>query len=453
MVELLEIPISLKSEPNAVRLIDEILTGNIGPIKPTIDFGSELGFSYITVENLLGIATQKAVNILEFLAAEDILEKHFHDKLLFCPHCHSPNLRPTIRCPKCGSGNIARGRILEHFSCGNTGLEDEFMAAGKYICPKGKKQLKFLGTDYRSLGINYKCHNCNEVSSEVALKWQCLKCSLFFAEDEAKESIIYSYTINGEKRPLLEFELGPKIRLIKLLKNNGYEVVEKAKVNGTAKSGAEHVIDILAQRDDGPINYTIDIGIAIGDQGGEVSLEDVFKFDNKAYDLGIRDKVLLALPRLSPQAKQFSQRQGIKVFEEKDLDSILNASVPYTPPQIERGAFNFETKGKLLEYLKKLGYRIEEKGKVQGKSGAEHTFDVLAYYDDGILAHTICIGFMAAEHEVDLDAVVSFDTKAYDTGIRHKILIAAPALAQEARQFACYQGIEVIEVNDTDSLK
>jgi len=55
-------------------------------------------------------------------------------------------------------------RDIEHFACGKNGLEEEFVSSGKYICPHCKKPLKFLGTDYRSLGVNYKCHNCGALS-------------------------------------------------------------------------------------------------------------------------------------------------------------------------------------------------------------------------------------------------------------------------------------------------
>lgn len=452
MVEIVELVRTMREEPNVMRLMGEILTGNIGEIKPILDLSAELGFTYPQVESLLGMTTQKVIDIVEFLADEDVLEKHFHDKLLFCLYCRSPNLRPSLRCPKCGSGDIVKGRLLEHFSCANISLEDEYMAAGKYICPKCKKELRFLGTDYRSLGVNYKCHNCGEVSSQAALKWQCLKCSLLFAEDEAEETVLYSYRINDEKRPWLEFELGVKARFIEFLKNQGYEVAERAKVNSRSKSGAEHTLDILAQRDDGFITYTVGIGISINSQCQDIGLDQVFAFDDKAYDLGIHDKVLLVVPRLSPEARQFAQRQRIKVFEANDLETFLASATPSAPRQVKTEPFKFDSKAKLLEHLKSLGYKIEEKAKVQGRSGAEHTLDILAYNDDGIITHTVGINIIVAKDEVSLDAVSSFDTKAYDIGIHDKVLLVSPRLSHEARQFAQYQRIKVIEVDNPASL-
>ena len=95
-------------------------------IKPELDFSSELGFSYPVVEKLLGVGGEEAVAVLESLVDKGALVREFFDRILRCPHCHSVNLRPSNCCPKCGSRNLARGRVLEHISCRFVGLEDEF---------------------------------------------------------------------------------------------------------------------------------------------------------------------------------------------------------------------------------------------------------------------------------------------------------------------------------------
>lgn len=460
MVEVLDLIRIVKQYPEAMKLVSELLAGNISEVKPAIDLSTELGFTYSQIENLLGVTTQEALNILDFLASNHVLEKHYHDKLLFCPNCRSPNFKLGLCCPKCSSENIAKGRILEHFSCGNIGLEEEYVAAEKYICPKCKKKLGFLGTDYRSLGINYKCYNCGKASSGTELKRKCHKCSLLFADDEARETLLHSYRISTEKRPWLEYELrpwwkfetGPKAHLIDFLKKQGYEVTESARMTGTSKSGAEHMLDILAQRDDGFVSHAVGIGIAIDGHGREIGLDEVFTFDDKTYDLGINDKVLLASPRLSAEAKQFAQQQRIKVFEDKDLETFQTSAPQSTRRQMNYTPFKFDTKAKLLKYLRNLGYRVEEKAKVQGRSGTEHVMDILASYDNGFITNTIGIDIIAAKDEVGFDAVSSFDTKIYDLGIHHKVLLVSPGLSQEAKKFAQYQKITVITVDDSMKL-
>ena len=84
------------------------------------------------------------------------------------------------------------------------------------------------------------------------------------------------------------------------------------------KSGADHTIDILATKDDGIIVHHIAIGIEVGEE--PVELDKVFDFDDKAYDIGILDKAIVAVPQLTNEARQFAQRQRIRVFEVKALE-------------------------------------------------------------------------------------------------------------------------------------
>jgi hypothetical protein len=65
--------------------------------------------------------------------------------------------------------------------------------------------------------------------------------------------------------------------------------------------------------DEGLITHRIAIGIEEGEK--PLSLDKVFDFDVRAYDAGILDKVFVAVPGLSREAKLFARRQGISVFE------------------------------------------------------------------------------------------------------------------------------------------
>ena len=106
----------------------------------------------------------------------------------------------------------------------------------------------------------------------------------------------------------------------------------------------------------------------------------------------------------------------------------------------------FGSKAQLLKSLAERGYRIEEKAKVKGKSGTEHTFDILAYIDDGLITPPMSIDFLSADGEVDMELVSLLDARAQDTGITRSVLIASPKLSHEARQFAEKQQIKVFEV-------
>ena len=112
------------------------------------------------------------------------------------------------------------------------------------------------------------------------------------------------------------FEFQSKSQLIQYLKKQGYRVQENARVKG--RSGAAHDIDILAIKDEGIITHRIAIGIEVDEK--PMGLDRVFDFDDKAYDAGIMDKVFVAVPGLTKEAKQFTQRQGTRVFEVAQLE-------------------------------------------------------------------------------------------------------------------------------------
>lgn len=452
MIQIIESGQGAVHDKGVNDLISRLMDGRMEEVRPVIDITRESGVRYPEVEPILEKTSEEAVPILDSLVSEGSLESRYYDRLIFCPTCNSMNLRPSIRCPKCASGNIARGRIIEHLSCGRNGLEEDFLQGGKYICFHCNKPLKFLGTDYRSLGINYKCRNCGVLSNDIGLKWQCLKCLLFFPDEEAVIHNVNSYVLNEISRSRIAFDMGFKTRLVEFLKGQGYETFERARVTSQAGSGAAHVMDIVARRDDGFLEFVIGVGVAFARESEDVGLEDVFRFDNKVYDLGIHDKVMLTLPSLNGEARQFARRQRIKAFDAKDLGEFLDGVKSIAPRPVTLVPFKFENRAKFLKYLHKQGYRTEEKARIPGRSGAEYTVDVVAYFDDGLFTHTISVGILSDPGGVGLEAVSAYDTKAYDIGIHDKVLLVCPSLSPEAKLFAGQQKIKVIEVADAADL-
>ena len=430
---------------SAIKLIAEMLAGRVTSIKPQYDFTTELGYVYPAIEQATNLKGKDAIDLMESLSAKNVVKKSFFDRLIRCPRCHSVNLRPSTHCPKCGSGNVARGRILEHFACKYVGVEDEFTEKGRYVCPRCKMELRTLGADYRSQGILYKCRDCSEIFMVPFLKWRCLKCSSLVSEDEIGEKVIYAYTFDEAKRNWLEFELQPKVRFVEFLKQHGYTVTENARVQG--RSGAEHTVDILASRDDGVVTHKVAVGIEISRE--RIGLDRVLDFDVKAYDSGIHDKVLIIIPELSEEARKFATYQRIKVLEPKDMEIVLMSKAAAGQASTKE-PFEFKSKSHMMQYLEKQGYTVKENALVKGRSGAPHDISVLATKDEGIITHRIAIGIETDQKPMGLEKVFDFDDKAYDAGIMDKVFVAVPGLTKEAMQFAKRQGIRVIEVGQLE---
>ena len=423
------------------KLLEAMLQGAISEVKPQLNPQSELGFSFPAVSQLLNITDKEIVSMLESLADEGILERKFFDKFLRCPQCQSLNLRPSYHCPKCGSGNIIRGRILEHLLCKYVGTEDEFLIKGKLVCSKCQQELRALDSDYRSLGLLYKCRDCTEVFSQPATKWRCLKCSSLTTADKILEVNAYSYFLNEGKKNWLGFELKPKLQLIQFFQEEGYEVKENATMRG--KSGAEYTFDILATKEEGVVTHRIAVGVEIATK--QVGLDKVLDFDDKAYDCGIHHKILVVIPALKNEAESFVSQQRIKVLETRDIDTILAGSRHRPTIMPSRELFQFKSRSHLVSHLQNLGYEIKPYAKRKGKSGAEHEIDILATRDDGIVVHNIVIAIEVADKPIGIEKVFDFDDKAYDCGIFDKILIAVPGLTPEASRFAQRQRIRVFE--------
>ncbi len=252
----------------------------------------------------------------------------------------------------------------------------------------------------------------------------------------------------GGKVPQLELDSKLKDQICDNLRKQGYEVTEEARLVG--KSGVEHTFDILVQRDDGFISYTMAIcTTAGGDREAEV--KTIFNFANKAYDCGIIDRVLIAVPEVSPEAKQLANKQRIKVIEADKMVTVLGSKpVPQVKPEEPLG---FETREQLVKSLLNLGYRVEEKAKVQSRSGVEYNFDILAHIGEGSAAHSLGIDFLSGEKEVDLEQVSLFDTKAYEVGIDDKVIVVSPVLSPEAKQFTQHQRIRVFELGTSPTSK
>jgi general secretion pathway protein E len=112
-----------------------------------------------------------------------------------------------------------------------------------------------------------------------------------------------------------------------------------------------------------------------------------------------------------------------------------------------------ELKSQVRDYLEKQGYVITDGAKLMGKSGIEHTFDMLAQKDDGFTTYNIVICVTAGgDRGEEVAAIFGFANKAYDTGIQSRVIIANPDLSQEAKQLAQKQRIKVISMEQIESM-
>jgi CheY-like chemotaxis protein len=437
---------------NVIRLVNAMVSGQIFEMRPIIDVSLRDSFAYPETDKILETTGKETAAILDSLADEDILKKEPFEKMLLSPE-GSTQLVAVERCPKCESSNLEKGMQLEHLSCGNVGLDRDYKSVLRYVCPRCHKELRLAGTDYRNEGVRYRCMECGDLFQIPVTKYRSPQSGKIYAFEDLKETWIYSYRFNEAKKGRLEFELEPKAKLIELLRRRGYQVTESAQMKG--RSGAVHAIDILARKDDGIAEDLVAIGIVTARQGEEeVNVDELLKFDTRAYDLGISSKVAIAIPELSPAARKFAERHNFKIFEPKEFRSFISQAqkLPATrvepEPRLEATmiASAADPKTELSVFLKSRGYQVTVDAVVKGKSGVDQVFDLKAERDDAVATKTLAAAIERSEDdEVDIDKVSEFDSRAYDADINEKIFIAIPKLSPAAKEFALQEHIRVLE--------
>jgi general secretion pathway protein E len=240
-----------------------------------------------------------------------------------------------------------------------------------------------------------------------------------------------------------QIEISPELKthVRKYLVQLGYNVTEGAKLQG--KSGVQHTFDMLGQRDDGISSYTVAVSVAAGgDKEAEAGI--IFSFANKSYDCGILDRLLIAIPELSEEAKLLAHKQRIKVIDGERVEEVLTlkTDLPVKPDDPAK----VETIADLVKSLTNRGYEVKEKAKIQGRSGLEYTFDILADTEDDKVGHRLAIDFLDGDKEVNLDKLMLFDTKAFEVGVDEKVIVITVDLSPEAEQFAQHQRIRVLKL-------
>jgi two-component system, NarL family, response regulator DevR len=157
--------------------------------------------------------------------------------------------------------------------------------------------------------------------------------------------ILHKLTINDQRRQFINLVEGrlqvipqkvsetpeatlipPKLRanLIDFFRARGYKVAESTKVTG--KSGAVHTLDILATIDDAIVKHVVAVGILAANQGEtEVAIDEVTNFDTKADDIGVNDKIIIAIPKLGAEAQKFAEIRRIKILTVADAIALAKA--------------------------------------------------------------------------------------------------------------------------------
>ena len=107
----------------------------------------------------------------------------------------------------------------------------------------------------------------------------------------------------------------------------------------------------------------------------------------------------------------------------------------------------------IKQYLEKRGYKTTEGVKVLGKSGAEHTFDMLARRDAGFASHSIGVAVVPeGDEKTRINFLHNCANRAYDVGLAGSVIVVTTPLSHEAQRLAQHQRMKIISSEEVQTL-
>jgi hypothetical protein len=276
--------------------------------------GGRGSFGFPDLTRILDVAD--VTPLLEELASAGIFDRVAFDIELTCPRCNSPReLRAKYLCPLCGKYNLKKGSLIQHYPCGYTGFREEFASGEDLTCPKCRKELKLVGTDYRVVDNMFNCRSCKANFTVPNIIHRCYHCNENFRLEELNPKSIWSYRFREELRGEVVANCVADAALVDLYKRAGYAAERLKPLKGV--SGLSHVFDIVATKDD---ENTV---IAVASNLAGVDSQSVISIFAKKVDVHPKHAILIAIPSLTADARKLADVYGIEIAEGRDFRHVL----------------------------------------------------------------------------------------------------------------------------------
>jgi hypothetical protein len=299
-------------------LVGKFLNNEIRELQPV--FSRDLGYNYPIVETLVG-DPPGAEAFLNKLCEAGILERKIYDKAIYCPKCGSTNISVRYYCPHCKSFDIQKSMLIEHVKCGYMDVEGNFHQDGRLVCPKCHEELKRPDVDYRRAGVWCTCNECSKSFDIPAASHFCRDCHGDFTFEEILIKNIYSYSLKEEAKNEATVGWVLIAPIKEFLTKEGFKVESPAFLIG--KSGANHFFDFVARKEPGDGKVVV-IDLAISSEGA-ISEQPVIGLFAKIFDVSPDNAYLIAVPRMSENAKKMAQLYKIHVVEAKNEKDATKA--------------------------------------------------------------------------------------------------------------------------------
>ncbi|MBO3770006.1 MAG: hypothetical protein QXS51_03620 [Thermoproteota archaeon] len=326
----------LYKRKEVLNLLKAFKERKISRIEPKISLEGAL--SYVDAEKIMDARGEVVRNILEELAEDGFLIRELLETRIACPQCGSLNVSLRLRCSACGSTSIKRGESIQHNKCGYIDFKTVFTVTdGLMICPKCNESIKKERGDYVEKGVLYKCLVCGEFSQNPIKEFICSRCEKNYREEDYNPFEVYGYSVNEERKEIIEIETLDLGSVVKNLRSAFWEV--KTSVFLSGKSGLEHPFTMVAYRpgtDRASEETRIIVDIFFEDKS--INEIPVISFFSKILDVEVKHAILLAVPSANDKAKELAKSYGISVFECGKMDEVADTLWNAIRPIVEEEA-------------------------------------------------------------------------------------------------------------------
>jgi hypothetical protein len=183
--------------------------------------------------------------------------------------------------------------------------------------------LRKLDVDYRKAGTWCTCKDCNKSFDIPVSAHFCRNCHANFTFEDAVIKDVYSYKLKEEAREEVAVGWIVIAPIRDFLVENGFQVESPAFIKG--KSGANHMFDIAAYKGKGENMRKVTVIDLATSAGNVVSEQPVIALFAKIYDVSPENSYLIAIPKVSENAKKMAELYNIKLIEAKNQKDAIKA--------------------------------------------------------------------------------------------------------------------------------
>jgi hypothetical protein len=148
-----------------------------------------------------------------------------------------------------------------------------------------------------------------------------------------------------------------------------------------------------------------------------------------------------------PTPSHFCRKCGvISTFEEINLKNVYSYKVK-DATQVGSKSIAFVNTA-INNFLTKKGWKVQSPASVKGKSGAQHSFDIVAFKGSKSKKPIVLDIATSTENVVAEQPVVALFAKIFDVSPKKSFLVAIPKLNENGKKMAELYKIQIIEAQD-----